>query len=147
VLVEDSKSCLNLLINSSSVGGCSLSFMNVRKAPSALPSVRTPYQSTMSNVLASVIWCLDRYRSTARSHHFSLSGLRSSPSLLNLAGAGILDGGILAGGGGSAISAISGSRGGRGGGSGLSGGCLPHGLSDLSGVSQNSPGVVWFLKA
>jgi len=146
VLVEDSKSCLNLLINSSRVGGYSLSFMNVRKAPSALPSVRPPYQSTMSGVLASVIWCLDRYRSTDKSHRFSLSGLRSSPSPLNLAGAGILGGGILAGGG-SATVAVSGSGGGGGGGPGRSGGCLPRGLSALSSVSENAPGVVWSLEA
>jgi len=147
VLVEDSNSCLNLLMNSSSVGDCSLSFMNVRKAPSALPSVRPPYQSTMSGVLASVMRSLDRYRSTARSHCFSLSGFRSSPSALNLAGAGILGGSILAGGGGSAIVAVSGSGGGSGGGQGLSGGCLPRGLSALSGVSGNAPGVVWSLVA
>jgi len=149
VLVEDSKSCLNLLTNSSSVGGCSLSFMNLRNAPSALPSVRQPYQSTISGVLASVIWCVDRYRSTARSHHFSLSGLRSSPVQLNLAGAGILSDGILAGGG-SAIVAVSGSGGGGGGGPGLSGSCLPQslpGLPGLSDVSGNAPGVVWSLEA
>ena len=147
LLVEDSKSCLNLLMNSSSVGGCSLSFMNVRKAPSALPSVRPRYRSTMSGVLVSVIWCQDRYRSTDRSHHFSLSRLRSSPSPLNLAGAGILGGGILAGGGGSAIVAESGSAGGGGGGPGLSGGCLPRALSALSAVSGNGPGVVWSREA
>jgi len=55
VLVEELKSYLNMLIDSASARGCSLSFMNVRKAPSALPSVRPPYQSTMSGVLASVI--------------------------------------------------------------------------------------------
>ena len=78
----------------------------------------SPYQSTMSGVLASVIWCLDRYRSTDRSHRFSLSGLRSSPSPLTLAGAGILGGSILAGGG-SAIVTVSGSGGGGGAGPGL----------------------------
>jgi len=44
VLIEDSKGCFHLWMNSSSVGGCTLSFMNVRKAPSALPSVRPVYQ-------------------------------------------------------------------------------------------------------
>ena len=38
--------------------------------------------------------------------------------------------------------AVSGSAGGGGGGPGLSGGCLPGGLSALSGVSGNTPGVV-----
>ena len=42
---------------------------------------------------------------------------------------------------------VSGSGGGGGGGPGLSGGCLPHGLSALSGVSGNAPGVVWALEA
>jgi len=119
VLVADSKSCLYLLINSSRVGGCSLSFMNVRKAPSALPSLRPPYQSTMSSVLASVIRYVDRYCSTDSSHRFSWSGLRSSPSPVNLAGASILDGRIRAGGGGSAIVTVSGSGGSGGGSPGL----------------------------
>jgi len=83
----------------------------------------------------------------ARSYRFSFSGFRSSPSALNLGGAGILDGGILAGGVGSAIVAVLGSGGGGGGGSGLSGGCLPLGLSALAGVSGNAPGVVWSLEA
>jgi len=147
VFVEDSQKCLNLLMNSSSVGGCSLAFMNMRKAPSALPSVRPPYQCTMSGVLALIIRFLDWYHSTNRSHRFSLSGLRSSPLPLNRAGAGIVGGGMLAGREGSAIVAVSGSGGGEGGGPGLSEGCLPCGLSALSGVSGNGPGVVWSLEA
>jgi len=43
--------------------------------------------------------------------------------------------------------AVSGSGGGGGGGPGLSGGCLPRGLSALSGVSWNALGVVWSLEA
>jgi len=79
------------------------------------------------------------------SHCFRLSGLRSSPSPRNLAGAGMLGGGILGEGGGSAFVAVSGSEGGGGGCPGHSGSCLPRPFSALSCMSRNAPGVVWSL--
>ena len=83
------------------------------------PSVSPPYQSTMPD-MSSFILYLIRYCLTALSHLCSLFGLRSSPLLLNLLGAGIF--GRFDLGFGSAMVAVSGSGGGGGGGPGLSGG-------------------------
>jgi len=91
------------------------------------------------------ISCLISYHLTALSHFCCLFGLWSSPSPLNFSGADIFGRFDLRFG--SAMMAVSGSGGGGGGSPALTGSCLPPGLSGLSGVSGNTPGVVRSLQA